>query len=191
MTSTLFAGHWSVLAASVAGCSPGCGMWELRWCQRDTQEGRQNEARVAEGAHPGHTQWKRDKQVENSNFYLNKKTPKGRREKPGAAPMGWKRHLPFAGCHGPAQLPLHTYSSQVRAGRQAGVATQRGPKHSPVLLPGKKRHRHRHEASSTASLAVQPPLPHKGRPLSARMEVNEHMKKTPLISQVGVWRGSP
>lgn len=166
-------------------------MWELRWCQRDTQEGRQNEARVTEGAHPGHTQWKRDKQVENSNFYLNKKTPKGRREKPGAAPMGWKRHLPFAGCHGPAQLPLHTYSSQVRAGRRAGVATQRGPKHSPVLLPRKRRHRHRHEASSTASLAVQPPLPHKGRPLSARMEVNEHMKKTPLISQVGVRRGSP
>lgn len=37
------------------------------------------------GAYAGHTRWKRDKQVENSNFYLNKKTPKGRKEKPGAA----------------------------------------------------------------------------------------------------------
>ena len=119
------------------GCSPGCGMWELRWCQRDTQEGRQNEARVAEGAHPGHTRWKRDKQVENSNFYLNKKTPKGRKEKPGAAPMGWKRHLPFAGCHGPAQLPLHTYSSQARAGRRAGVATRRGPSTARSSFPGR------------------------------------------------------
>lgn len=59
----------------------------------------------------GISRWKRDKQVENGSFYLNKETPTGRKEKPGAAPMGWKRHLPGS--------PRTASSCQVRAARRS------------------------------------------------------------------------
>lgn len=149
----------------------GCGSW---WCQRDTQEGRQNERGWQEeplGAYAGHTRWKRDKQVENSNFYLNKKTPKGRKEKPGAALWDGKGEwLPFAGCHGPAQLLPHILQSS--QGWQASrLATRRGTKHSPVTPSWEEatqapaRSFFHGLSGGAASSATQ------GQPLSARMKL--------------------
>lgn len=146
-------------------------------------------------------QWKRDKQVENGSFYLNKKTRQERKEKPGAASMGWKRYQSFASCSSPAQQPPSTTSScQVKAGSRNRGEKLEGVERESCLCLLRTVSKHPPGTSGSSfpgrgdTCMSTKPLPqprrqgshlcHPGEPsFSARVEVNEQVDKTPLTSQ--------